>query len=179
MPQIGEIKEAKDIDKKGYSKYIYHACVDCNKLRWVQFVKNKSRSSRCKSCTQRIKSKGKYGEKSHRWKGGRYKDGEGYIRTHLYPGDFFFPMIGTNKKYVLEHRLIMAKHLSRCLLPWEVVHHKNGIKDDNRIENLELLSLNSKHNTRLNQEIKRQDRLIQSLKKQIIELQKQIIQKEE
>jgi len=51
----------------------------------------------------------------------------------------------TTRGYVLEHRLIMEEYLGRYLTPEEVVHHKNGDRLDNNIENLQLLTGKGAH----------------------------------
>ena len=82
-----------------------------------------------------IGRKGKYlGSDNWAWKGGRVIDGEGYMKV-LKRGH---PM--ANKQgYVFEHRLVMSQKLGRNLVQDEQVHHVNGIKLDNRPENLELV----------------------------------------
>jgi len=75
------------------------------------------------------------GKRSFAWKGGRRKDNNGYIQIWKpkHPN-------ATMKGYVHEHRLVMSNHLGRPLTSKEFVHHKNGIKDDNRLKNLEIMT---------------------------------------
>ena len=67
---------------------------------------------------------------------------EGYVLEYLDPEDPFISMGFRNDrstgKYVLQHRIVMARFLGRTLEPHETVHHINGLRSDNRIENLQL-----------------------------------------
>ncbi|HEC65145.1 MAG TPA: HNH endonuclease [bacterium] len=68
------------------------------------------------------------GSKHPNWKGGITRTSTGYILQSV------------NGKQVYQHRFVMEKHLGRKLSSNETVHHINGTKTDNRLENLELMS---------------------------------------
>ena len=127
-PVFGEIRDAKACGKSGTNNYIWMPCVQCGKERWTRFAKGIPRTKRCRYCGDRCRT----GPAKHVTK-------KGYTTVYLYPEDFFYSMAGKSG-YVFEHRLVMAKHLGRLLHQWEFVHHKNGMKGDNRIENLQLIT---------------------------------------
>lgn len=71
-----------------------------------------------------------------------YVDAKGYM------------VVKKNNKHIKIHREIMEKHLGRKLLPKENVHHINGDRTDNRIENLELWSTSQPSGQRVEDKIK-------------------------
>ena len=88
--------------------------------------------------TQRTGPRGGAGHPG--WKGGRAIDKDGYVSLWM-PDHPFARKTGR----ILEHRVVMELHLRRYLHPREVVHHRNGKRSDNRIENLEAFPTNADH----------------------------------
>jgi len=87
----------------------------------------------------------------------RTKKPEGTINVHGYRefhGNKYkgHPNADKNGR-ILEHKLVMSKHIGRPIKKGETVHHKNGIRDDNRVENLELWSSNHPPGSRVEDKI--------------------------
>jgi len=134
LPKLGDKEKAFNIGIAGKGNYMWCACKGCGKERWVQLRLGKPIFDLCPKCCQPHHT----GAKSQNWKGGIREHSGGYRLIYCEPDSPFYPM--ATIKYIPEHRLVMAQSLGRCLESWEIVHHKNHIKTDNRLENLELLS---------------------------------------
>ena len=127
MPHVGELARARHIGYVGTAGYVWHACETCGKESWVLWRASTKEAINklCHACA--TKASAKHWDDHPCWRGGRSK-AAGYDQIRLKPDDFFYSMTRSNG-YVQEHRLVMARHLGRLLESWEIVHHKNGIKD--------------------------------------------------
>ena len=134
-PKLGEIRRGHSLGYKNNHKMIWAACEICGLERWLVIRNGEPESNRCSQCMWH----GRLREKHPNWNGKHQIYFQGYVQIRLPSNDFFASMTD-RRGWVFEHRLVMAKHLGRCLHLWEIVHHKNHIRDDNRIENLQLVS---------------------------------------
>ena len=159
MPNIGDTCRGDHLGRKKYQWYIWSACTSCNQGRWAVMERKNdgvASSAICYLCisqsakrNEKISSTLKLlkAERSANWRGWRYEDKRGYVLVYLDENDFYYPMI-VKGRYTYEHRLIMAKSLGRNLTQDELVHHKNGVRNDNRLINLALLTKHHHpHNT--------------------------------
>lgn len=89
-----------------------------------------------RKCSGRYSGSQVYGKRCYQYKGGKRINAAGYIEILISPEEKI--KRGRARRYMLEHRLVIEKEIGRYLQPYEQVHHKNGDKEDNRIENLEL-----------------------------------------
>lgn len=99
-----------------------------------------ARSDECKALS--LTADRPTGAEHHNWKGGRWVRPDGYVMVltvgHPHPNH-------PSGRYVFEHHLVAEKMIGRFLQPQEVVHHVNGIKHDNREDNLIVCSTQAEH----------------------------------
>lgn len=100
--------------------------------------KTRKKMREAKEGKQPINSLNWKGKNHPKFKGRIKRSGYWYIYKPEHPNS-------GKQNYVAEHRLIMEKYLDRYLKLEEVVHHRNGIITDNRIENLELFASHGQH----------------------------------
>ena len=135
MPEIGEVKKGREIGHTNLRLWFrWIACEDCGKERWVRLRKSMPDSMRCRSCGLK---RNRYKDHEHgnserhwNWKGGEIiADGYRFVMMKAHPR-------ADKRGYVREHIVVLEQKLGRPLKPSEITHHLNGIRNDNRPENL-------------------------------------------
>ena len=141
-PIIGDLATAKSVGRKGRAIHIWEACPKCLHERWI---KRNAQGTCCQTCEHPPTH---YGADNPRWNEAKRTVTKSGIRIYMEPSHPYFKMAhrcAISSFAILEHRLIMAEHIGRCLEPWEVVHHIDGDNCNNAIDNLALLPNQAMH----------------------------------
>ena len=130
--KFGKLTVMRDAGRNQKGSVLWFCHCDCGKTAVTITSLLKSGATKSCGCLVAESARLRKGAKHPSYKGGKTNK-EGYVQIldHGHPN--------ANKRgRVLEHVFVMAKHLGRPIMRGETIHHKNGIRNDNRIENLEL-----------------------------------------
>jgi len=169
-PSIGNTINGSKLGRVTRALFRWSACPDCGVERWVQQSQKTKLCMRCAAIRRNWT-----GEKNHRWNGGIRRAG-GYNYVSVPENHLFIKMAGRSLVHgryyysIAEHRLVVTQHIGRPLEPWELVHHINGVKDDNRIGNLELLKHRKDHLVSANFQ-----RLVVELQERVVTLEAEVV----
>ena len=146
------IKRAKDRYTKSNNKVIYYLCkCECGnnmEIRGVSLTRRDRPTTNC-GCVRRINMSNLKKDKNYNWKGGKRVESGGYVEVYAPENK-----LSRKNGYIKEHRLIMEEKIGRPLLKEENVHHIDGNKLNNKIENLELWNTSQPCGQRVEDKIK-------------------------
>lgn len=119
---------AKLRPKKGDNSMVKVMCPACKEYRYIRRsnLKRQKNGVMCKKCEYRQRTLVPIDDRPRKMRS------DGYVYTRLPIDHWCRPMGSKYGRDIMEHRLIMAEHLGRLLVKGEIVHHINGIRDDNR-----------------------------------------------
>lgn len=135
--KFDRLKVFAEAGRDKHGGVLWKCLCSCGKTTTVRgsSLTRKNKDTRTTSCGCRLKEVQSAGAKNGNYKNGRTKHkASGYI---LLSGYHLHPRANVNGQ-IAEHIIVMETRLGRYLYDKETVHHKNGCRDDNRDDNLEL-----------------------------------------
>ena len=165
-PQAGDTARSCDVGRGTRAIRIWEACPSCGKERWI---KRNTSGTLCSSCARRRQS---LGSRNSHWNIYRRLVTKNVAYVYIAPDHPFFCMVRRASR-VLEHRLVMAEHIGRSLKVGEVVHHIDGNRLNNNINNLMLLPSPAHHSsyTQLQQQVRKLEEELGQVRVRLVQLE--------
>lgn len=123
--KYGRLLAIETTGKDKWGNMRWKCLCECGNIKVISGRSLRSGNTQSCGCYQKQQAS-KRGPAHPNWKGGRYLRPDGYV------------ILNREGTSIMEHVAVMSEHLGRPLYEGETVHHRNGVRNDNKIKNLEL-----------------------------------------